>query len=263
MCEKIIVVCPSSNEYLLDMDISELDKHSNSQLLLFFIKELDLEVYGNIHEEYQLIEENGFRKKIFKIQNKKVREMQDINNLRKLIEQLKTSIHESESRKLNFVKANNALNPNANVDEVMNNANRIAELQTSIESQKSELFVKREELFYVLFGERGGLELLTSKIEAKLSDLSSDKINNLFSQIVQLQTSLEQRGLQIPSHLAEVQTIVVNQEASDDEKRMKVKLIFGILPRIEIEREFVDPKVGDIWKSFWKKAKEIASIEVF
>lgn len=274
MFEKIIVVFPSVNryvfdeEYLFDIDISQLCRYNNSQLLLFFITQLveqyALEIHDNICEKYQLVEENSSGKRIFKIKNMEVIEMrEDISRLVKIIENLKVLIHQAESRKLEFVQANNSLNHNIYVDEVANNKIRITKLEDSISEQNHKLFSKREELFYLIFNERGNLESFASRIEEKLPEFSSDKLDEFLSQIYQLHTSLEQRNLPIPSELAEVQSTAGKQDVPDDEKRFKVKMIIGILPRMEIEKEFVDPKLGDIWKSFCKKAKEIASIKVF
>ncbi len=195
---------------------------------------------------------------------KKMSIEKEIARLMEIIETMKVSIVEREKRKIAISKSKDLLDPLRNVNEIANYESQIIKLDEAITSQEEELFLKREELLSLLFGESGKIGSTLSKIEAKLPVLSTMQLDKFISQFAQLQSSLKKNSLPIPDCLTEVKELAEKQDVPDDEKRAKLKLSLSLLgPKIEVEKDFADPNVRDIWRNFWKKVKEIALIEVF
>ena len=274
MYERITLISPSNEEFLCEIDMSSLDKY---ELLKLFLKKLEMDSSGNIQDQYELIEEKTDNKdRIFKIKKRKTLQKStlysseketnimraEIKHLRELITERKFSIYKLKKRCIKIKDAKNLLNPLTNVDEIENYNERLAKLEEEINKQKRKLYLEREELFSLVVGEKEKLEQVISKIEKKLPKFSSENINEFFIQLIQFQPLLKYKDSQLSSSLGGNIALTEKQKTSVDEKRIKIKIILGLLPTIEFEKEFVDPDVGMIWKKFWKKVKEIAFKEV-
>ena len=180
----------------------------------------------------------------------------DMQRIAMAIKILNNSINELEIRKIRIEDAKSKLNPITQTDELINSENRIKDLENDINKRNVEIAEKRQELLNILLGSKDEFKLTVLKIEERIPLLSYDQLEEISDAIVQFRSTIEKKGLIINPQINEDSNLQSKSEDSLEQKRAKVKITLGLLPKIEIEKDINDPDINTALKKFWLKIKE-------